>query len=218
MRFFGGPAFPLRVDFDVECLPEITSEGCAHKSTFRLTHEPMRSEEPKQTMCIQDVLDDPEIQMRARVWAERLVRRYELAPMTGEDLYQQAITKLVRYAKSEEQREIEKPLSFMFIVLSNQARTSFQARAKTVRLEEEIPSRALSDNFEAVRQMELGILLKETFRTLDNDADREIFICVLNGYSSRQVAVRLAVSHVTVAHRMNQIRASIRKSLLNRPD
>lgn len=92
--------------------------------------------------------------------------------MTGEDLYQQAITKLVRYAKSEEQREIEKPLSFMFIVLSNQARTSFQGRPKTVGLEEKIPSWALSDNFEAVRQMELGIVLDETFRALDNDEDR----------------------------------------------
>lgn len=68
-EIFWSPAFPLRVDSDVECLQEITSEGGTHKSTFRLTHDPMRSEEPKQTKCIQDVLDDPEIQMRARIWA-----------------------------------------------------------------------------------------------------------------------------------------------------
>jgi len=177
----------------------------------------MRSEGPEQVQCLQDLLDDPEIQRRARVWAERLVRRFGLAPMAGEDLYQQAIIKLVRYAKSREQLGIKSPLSFMFTVLSNQARTSVRVQAKTVGLEEEIPGWALSDNFEAARRMELGILLNETYRTLDNVEDREIFECVLNGYSSREVAVRLQVSHVTAAYRMNQIKARIRKALLNRP-
>ena len=177
----------------------------------------MESEESKQTHSLRDVLNDPDIQTRARGWAEKLVRRYELAPMTGDDLYQQAITKLVGYANSEEPPEIEKPLSYIFTVLSNQARTSFKARTKTVSLEEEVSNRELSDNFDSVRRLELGILLHEVFRTLDNE-DRELFTWVLNGYSFREIAARLNVSHVTVAYRMNRIIARIRYSLLNRPD
>lgn len=170
----------------------------------------MRSEEPKQLQSLQDLLDDPNLQRRAHAWAEKLVRRYQLA-MTGEDLYQQAIAKLVR---SEKPLEVEHPLAFMFIVLKNQARTSCQlVKDKTVGLED-VPGSELSDNLDTVQRMESRILLNEAYRSLDNEEERELFICVLKGLTSRQVAVIFKISHVTAAHRMTQLKEKVKKSFL----
>lgn len=179
----------------------------------------MRSEEPKQTHCLQDLLDDADLQRRAHAWAEKLVRGYQLE-MTGEDLFQQVIAKLVR---SKKPLEIEHPRAFMFIVLKNQARTSFQvvkdrvAKDKTVGLED-VPSSALSDNFDTVQRMESRILLKEAYRSLNSEEERELFVCVLKGYSSRQVAIIFNISHVTAAHRMTQLKARLRKAMLLEDD
>ena len=188
-----------------------------------LTCDPMRSKEPKQTQfLLRDLLEDPDLQRRAHAWAEKLVRRYGLEPMTGEDLYQEAMTKLVRYANSDESREIHYPKSYLFKVLHNQARTSLQTKAHLTagtRLTEEVEfdevlSQKLSDNFDMVQRIESGILLDKAFRSLHKEQDRNLFICIINGYTTRQIGIIFGISHVAAADRITKLIEKIRKSLL----
>lgn len=173
----------------------------------------MRSKEPKQKFFLRDLLDDPELQRRARAWAKRLVNRYKLAPMTGDDLYQEAVAKLLRYTDAEEPREISYPAAFIFRVLHNQALTLGKRQIEAAEYDE-IPSQKLSDNFDMVQRIESGILLDEAFRSLDNEQDKVLFICITKGYTSRQIAVVFNVSHVTAADRVIELIKKIRKSLL----
>jgi RNA polymerase sigma factor (sigma-70 family) len=187
-----------------------------------MTRDPMKSKEPTQTQSLRVLLEDPDIRRRARTWAERLVRRYGLAPMTGEDLYQEAMTKLVRYANCEEPREVDYPHAFFFKVLHNQARTILQTKAHstfgTRHIDEveydEVPSQKLSDNFDMVQRIESGILLDEAFRSLDSEQDRHLFNCIVNGFTTRQIALALNVSHVTAANRVTKLIKKIQKSVL----
>jgi RNA polymerase sigma factor (sigma-70 family) len=175
----------------------------------------MSSKEPKQTQTLRELLEDHDLQWRAHAWAERLVRRYKLAPMTGEDLYQEAMAKLVRYTDSEEPREIDYPQAFLFKVLHNQAFTAWRKVHRTETIEyDEVPSQKLSDNFDMVQRIESGILLEQAFRSLDKEQDRHLFICIINGYTTRQIAVVFKISHVTAADRVIQLKEKIRQSLL----
>jgi|SRR5690349_12151656 len=179
----------------------------------------MRSKEPNQTQSLRVLLEDPEIQRRAHSWAERLVQRYNLAPMTGEDLYQEAMTKLVRYANSEEPREINYPQAFFYKVLHNRARTQArnQASFNILHIEaveyEEVPIEKLSDNFDMVQRIESGILLAEAFRSLDEQDDRDLFICIINHYTMRQIGALFNISHVAAAERVKVLIKKIQKAL-----
>jgi len=182
----------------------------------------MSSREPKQPQSLRKLIEDPDLQRRAHGWAERLVRRYQLAPMTGEDLFQEAMKKLVRYANSEKPREIDKPQAFLFTVLRNQARTVWEehthsskriSESNTVEYDE-VSSQKLSDHFDMVQRIESAILLDEAFRSLDKKQDQLLFLCILKGYTMRQIGVELGISHVTASYRVKQLVVKIRKSLL----
>jgi RNA polymerase sigma factor (sigma-70 family) len=181
----------------------------------------MSSKGPKQTQTLRELLEDPDLQRRAHAWAESLVQRYMLAPMTAEDLYQEAMTKLVRYANSEQPREISYPKAFLFKVLRNQARTLSDNQARPsfriLHIEgveyDEVPSQKLSDNLDMVQRMESGILLKEACRDFDEE-EKALVYCVLSGYTLRQIAAVFKISHVTAANRVAQLKNKMRKALL----
>ena len=175
----------------------------------------MSSNEPKQTP-LRQLIEDPAIQRRAQAWAERLVKQHGLAPLTGEDLYQQVMVKLLYYAESGKPREIERPLAYMFGVLSNEARSTFRRLhpVETVPLDE-VPAEKLSDKFEVVQRIELGILLTEASRDMDEE-ETELFYYMLCGYSARQLAWQYGTSHVTVAARMKKLTRKMHETLFRK--
>ena len=181
----------------------------------------MSSKEPKQPQSVRELIEDPDLHRCAQAWAEKLVRRYNLAPMTGEDLFQQVMTKLVRYAILEGLREIDHPQAYLYTALHNQARTVSEththsnkhiSQSSTVQYDE-VSSQKLSDNFDTAQRIESGILLRELCRSLDKK-DQLLLICILNGYTMRQIGEAFNVSHVTAAVRVRQLLTKIRKSLL----
>ena len=183
-----------------------------------LTCDPMSSEESKQTQSLLESLAEADMQRRAHAMAESLVRRYRLAPMTGDDLYQQAMTRLIRYHKTVESHQINNPLAYLFKVLSNEARKIHDSVKKYEIISlEEVSNATLPVTPDMMQpQIESGLLLQEVLAGLD-PAEQRLFSYVLEGFTtSRQLAIKLEVSHVTAAHRLAQLKAKIRRMLLER--
>jgi RNA polymerase sigma factor (sigma-70 family) len=175
----------------------------------------LREQQPSSSHSILDWLNDPEIRRRTMAVAESLVRRYELSPITGEDLYQRSVIKLLRYFHVGRAPQIEFPVGYMFTVLKREA---YDLAAKDTAHQwisvEEVPEAKLSDRFDMVQRIERGILLREVLDVLDNDQERELLTDVLNGLTSRQLARKLGVSHVTAAHRWRELKKKIRQAVL----
>jgi|SRR6266850_924234 len=159
--------------------------------------------------------EEPEGQRRAHLMANRLARRYRLSSMTGDDLYHLAMMKLLRYFPSGPPPEIKRPLAYLFRVLSNEARGLFaqEQRHQTIPLED-VPDEKFSDHFEIAQRIESGILLREVLNTLNNE-ERQLFTLMLNGFTtSRKLASKLDISHVTAAYRVAKLKGKIRKAIL----
>lgn len=173
----------------------------------------MNSQEPKQLHLLSDLLADPYFQQQMRAYANRMVTRYQLAPATtGEDLYQQAVERIIRYPI-----EVKHPLAYVYRVLKNLANSgSRHTRPHHQELPlEEVWREELSDQFDVMQQIEAGILLEEVVANLDSK-ELEVFNYVLSGSTTaRQLGRKLNVSHVTAANRLKALHAKIRRALLS---
>lgn len=176
----------------------------------------MRSEEHKPILSHSLLvwLEEPKNQRLALAMANRLVRRYQLTAMTGADLYQLSVEKLLRYVHDAPPVQIKQPLGYFYRVLSNEARDIFKKehRRENVALED-VAEQRLSDNFDTVQSIESGILLREAMDMLDGE-QRKMFDLWLQGATTRQMASAFGVSHVTIATRLAQIQKRVLKALL----
>jgi RNA polymerase sigma factor (sigma-70 family) len=160
-------------------------------------------------------LEEPEGERLSHQMANHLVRKYHLSSVTGDDLYNLAMTRLFHYFPQGPSPEIASPRAYLFRVIMNVARGVFAEEQKHSRVPlEDVPDEKLSDHFKNAQAIESRILFREVLNALTVQ-ERELFTLMLNGFgTSRELAVKLNISHVTAAHRVAKLKEKIRKTIL----
>lgn len=163
------------------------------------------------------VLYDPEFQRRARLIVRHALRGLNLpGSVTEDDVYQTVMMKMLLFLQrqgDQGRREIENPHAFVFIVARNEARRLFSKEKRHSHLSLDDPATvSISDPSEDAQSIESGTLLREIRAHLD-DEERHLLDLWINGFTYRQMAAVMGVSHVTMKNRISRIIEKIREHL-----